>query len=174
MRWERFLRGMRSCGGDVSVVFSGSIRASGFFTLDDGSNAAAPAMTRCRLGCMLALLSMSKPTVTGVSVSVKRRTVCARPSSTTLNASCGKPATYAPFLSLTVTCRTTSSESALKTGASWPGTVMRPGNSNAAATSATHRQRIRVSRARSAACTALLWEYPFRRVSVRGARRATR
>ena len=49
---------------------------------------------------MLPLLSMSSPIVAGVSVSVNRRTVCARPSSMTLNASWVRPLTYAPFRSL--------------------------------------------------------------------------
>jgi hypothetical protein len=51
-------------------------------------------------------------------VSVKWLTICGRPSSTTLKASRGRSGTCAPLLSLIVTCRTTSTESAEKTGGS--------------------------------------------------------
>ncbi len=82
------------------------------------TNAAAAATTRSRLPCMLPLLSIRSPMVTGASSLVNNRMVCGCPSSKIRNASCRRPPTYSPFLVLTVTCSTTNSDSAEKVGRS--------------------------------------------------------
>src|SRR4030095_4904509 len=61
-------------------------------------------------GCMLPLLSISRPTVTGASWLRKNRIGCGRLSSSTPNASCVRSDTYAPVLSLMDTWRTTKSD----------------------------------------------------------------
>jgi hypothetical protein len=65
---------------------------------------------------MLPLLSITSPTVTGLSSFEKNSMFCRRPSSYTVNASRGSPDTKPDLPSSTVTCRTTNSEREEKTG----------------------------------------------------------
>ena len=78
----------------------------------------AAATTRSRLPCMLPLASIRSPTVAGASWLAKKLMVWGCLFSKTLNASFVRPLTFRPPRSVTVTCRTTSSDVVEKIGAS--------------------------------------------------------
>src|ERR1700686_682629 len=96
-----------------SLKASAKISSSGLLIW---TNDLAAAIVKSRLLCILPLLSIRRPTVTGGSSLAKKLIVCGALSSKTVNASLERSVTYRPFRSLTVACNTTSSEVVEKIG----------------------------------------------------------
>src|ERR1700730_4495913 len=110
-----FVNGGLDCrtGMTSSLNASTKISSSGLLIW---TNDLVAAIVRSRLLCILPLLSMRRPTVTGASSLAKKLIVGGALSSKTVNASLERSVTYRPFRSLTVACSTTSSEVVEKIG----------------------------------------------------------
>src|SRR4051812_34754019 len=106
-------------------------------------NALLPASTSERRLIMLELLSMTSPAATGTSAALKNVIGCGWPSSTTVNADCGNSATASDLPSNTLTCRTTRSDCALKTGTGVAGVGSCPETCNTATATSTADSSVR-------------------------------